>query len=301
MNQEVSTKEGFVSFKGYKVWYCIVGDHEDPGKLPLLCLHGGPGAPHDYLEPLEAMATTGRRVIFYDQLGAGNSDHPHDPSLWTVSLFVEELGVVREALGLERVHILGQSWGGMLGMEYALTQPQGLISLIVADSPASMPQWVAEANRLRAELPPEVQATLLRHETAGTTDDPAYQEAMLVFYRRHVCRLDPWPECVNRAFDKLLKDPEVYNTMNGPSEFHVIGVIKDWDIVDRLGEIHIPTLVISGRYDEATPVIAETVHRGIPRSEWVLFENSAHMPHVEETERYMHVLKSFLDRIELQT
>ena len=201
MNQEVSTKEGFVSFKGYKVWCRIVGDHEDPGKLPLLCLHGGPGVPHDYLEPLEAMAVTGRRVIFYDQLGAGNSDHPHAPSLWTVSLFVEELGVVRQALGLEHVHILGQSWGGMLGMEYALTQPQGLISLTVADSPASMPQWVAEANRLRGELPSEVQGTLLKHEAAGTTDDPAYQEAMLVFYRRHLCRLDPWPECLNRAFE----------------------------------------------------------------------------------------------------
>jgi L-proline amide hydrolase len=301
MITQTPVKEGFIPFKGYKVWYRIVGGPEDSGKLPLLCLHGGPGAPHDYLEPLEAMAATGRRVIFYDQLGAGNSDHPHDPSLWTVSLFVEELGVVRQALGLECVHLLGQSWGGMLGMEYVLTQPRGLISLIVADSPASMPQWVAEANRLRAELPSEVQETLLKHETAGTTDDPAYQEAVLVFYRRHVCRLDPWPDCVNRTFEKLLKDPEVYNTMNGPSEFHVIGVIKDWDIVERLGEIHIPTLVISGRYDEATPVIAETVHRGIPGSEWVLFENSAHMPHLEETERYLQVLTSFLDRLEPQT
>jgi len=301
MNKEVPTQEGFISFRGYNVWYRVVGDHESPGKLPLLCLHGGPGAPHDYLEPLEAMAATGRRVIFYDQLGAGNSDHPHNPSLWTVPLFVEELGVVRQALGLEHVHILGQSWGGMLGMEYALTQPQGLISLIIADSPASMPQWVAEANRLRAELPSEVQETLLKHETSGTTDDPAYQDAMLVFYRRHVCRLDPWPDCVNRAFEKLSKDPEVYNTMNGPSEFHVIGLIKDWDIVDRLGEIHVPTLVISGRYDEATPLIAGTVHRGIPGSEWILFENSAHMPHVEETERCLQVVTSFLDRIEPKT
>jgi len=175
------------------------------------------------------------------------------------------------------------------------------VSLIVADSPASMPQWVAEANRLRDELPSDVQETLLKHEAAGTTDDPAYQEAMLVFYRRHVCRLDPWPDCLNRTFEKLSKDPEVYNTMNGPSEFHVIGVIKDWDIVDRLGEIHVPTLVISGRYDEATPVIAETVHRGIPGSEWVLFENSAHTPHLEETERYLKVLTNFLDRIEPQT
>jgi proline-specific peptidase len=297
---EVSMKEGFVSFRGHNVWYRIVGDREAPGKLPLLCLHGGPGATHDYLEPLEAMAGTGRRVIFYDQLGAGNSDHPHDPSLWTVPLFVEEVGVVRRALGLEHLHILGQSWGGMLGMEYALTQPEGLASLIVADSPASIPQWIAEANRLLAELPPDVQETLVKHEAAGTTDDPAYQEAMLVFYRRHVCRLDPWPDCVDRTFEKLQKDPEVYNTMNGPSEFHVIGVLKDWDIVDRLGEIHVPTLVISGRYDEATPVIAETVYRGIPASEWVLFENSAHMPQVEETERYLQVLTSFLDRIESQ-
>jgi L-proline amide hydrolase len=301
MNGEVPTREGFVPFRNYQVWYRIVGEHENPGKFPLLCLHGGPGCPHDYLEPLEAMAVTGRRVIFYDQLGAGNSDHPHDPSLWTVSLFVEELGIIRQALGLERVHILGQSWGGMLGMEYALTQPQGLISLIVADSPASMPQWIAEANRLRAQLPSEVQETLIKHEAAGTTDDPAYMEAMLVFYRHHVCRLDPWPDCLNRAFEKLLKDPEVYNTMNGPSEFHVTGVIKDWDIVDRLGEIHIPTLVISGRYDEATPLVAETVHHGIPGSEWVLFENSAHLPHVEETERYLQVLTNFLDRIESHT
>jgi proline-specific peptidase len=298
MNKNLSVEEGYIPFRGYKTWYRIVGEKEPPGKYPLICLHGGPGCPHDYLEPLEAMAVTGRRVIFYDQLGAGNSDHPHDPSLWTVPLFVNELGVVRQALGLEHVHILGQSWGGILGMEYALTQPQGLMSLILADSPASMPQWVAEANRLRAELPPEVQAILHKHETAGTTDDPAYQEAMMLFYRRHVCRLNPWPECVNRTFEKLLKDPEVYNTMNGPSEFYVTGVIKEWDIVDRLGEIHIPTLVISGRYDEATPVIAETVHRGIPGSEWILFENSAHMPHVEETEHFLQVLGEFLDRVE---
>ncbi len=298
MNNEGPTQEGFVSFQGYKVWYRTVGDREAPGKLPLLCLHGGPGATHDYLEPLEAMAATGRRVIFYDQLGAGNSDHPHNPSLWTVSLFVEELGVMRQALGLERVHLLGQSWGGMLGMEYALTQPRGLASLIVADSPASMPQWVAEANRLRAQLPPDIQETLLKHEAAGTTDDPAYQEAVMVFYRRHLCRLDPWPVCVNRTFEKLSKEPDVYNTMNGPSEFHVIGVLKDWDIVDRLGEIHVPTLVVSGRYDEATPAIAETVHHGISGSEWVLFEHSAHMPHVEEPERFRQVLTSFLERDE---
>jgi proline-specific peptidase len=300
MRTEVASKEGFVDFRDHKVWYRIVGEGEDAGKLPLLCLHGGPGCPHDYLEPLEA-AADGRRAIFHDQLGCGNSDQPHDPSLWSVDLFVEEVGVIRNALGLERVHILGQSWGGMLAMEYALTKPEGLASLIIAGSPASIPQWIAEANRLRAELPPEVQAALTKHEEAGTTDAPEYQEAMLVFYARHVCRLDPWPDCVARAFEKLTQNPEVYNTMNGPSEFHVTGTLKNWDITGRLGEIRVPTLVASGRYDEATPAIAETVHRGITGSEWVIFEESSHLPHIEEPEKFMQVLGQFLSRVEAGT
>jgi L-proline amide hydrolase len=300
MTAATPATEGKIPFHGHHTWYRIVGEGEEAGKLPLLVLHGGPGAGHDYLEPLEAMAGTGRRVIFHDQLGCGNSDRPHDPSLWTVPLYVEEVGAVRQALGLERLHLHGQSWGGMLAMEYALTRPGGLASLIVADSPASIPQWVAEANRLRAELPADVQRTLLKHEAAGTTDAQAYQDAMLVFYRRHVCRVDPWPECVTRTFDQLAQNPEVYQTMNGPSEFHVIGTLKDWSIVDRLGEIHAPTLLLSGRFDEATPAIVETIHRGIPGSEWVLFEHSSHMPHVEETERYMRVLGDYLTRIEAQ-
>ena len=190
-------QEGTIPFKGYDTWYRIVGEGEEPGKLPLLLLHGGPGAAHDYLESLAAMAETGRRVIFYDQLGCGSSAIPESkPELWTVGLYVEEVDAVRRALGLERIHLLGQSWGGMLGMEYALTQPAGLVSLTVASSPASMTQWVAEANRLREELPPEVQGTLLRHEAAGTTDDPEYHAAMEVFYERHVCRVKPTPEYV---------------------------------------------------------------------------------------------------------
>ena len=296
--QNFLTTEGFIPFRGYRTWYRIVGNGEEPGKLPLLVLHGGPGASHDYLEPLEAMANTGRRVIFYDQLGGGNSDHPHNPSMWTVELFVEELGAVRKALALDHLHILGQSWGGMLGMEYALTQPSGLASLTIADSPASLVQWVSEANRLRAQLPPEVQQTLLHHEQNGTTDSKEYVDAMLVFYRRHVCRLDSWPNCVTRTFEKLAQYPEVYNTMNGPSEFHVIGTLKTWDITNRLHEIKVPTLLLSGRYDEATPIIVETIQRSIPGSEWIIFENSSHMPHVEETELYLQVLDRFLMHVE---
>ncbi len=296
--QTFPATEGFIPFHGYRTWYRIVGNAEEPGKLPLLVLHGGPGASFDYMEPLQTMASTGRRVIFYDQLGGGNSDHPHNPSMWTVELFVEELGAVRKALGLDRLHLLGQSWGGMLAMEYALTHPDGLVSLTVADSPASIPLWISEANRLRAQLPPEVQQTLVHHEQQGTTDSQEYQDAMQVFYRRHLCRVDPWPECVTRTFDKLAQYPEVYNTMNGPSEFYVIGTLKTWDITDRLHEINVPTLLLSGRYDEATPIIVETIHRNIPGSEWIIFENSSHTPHVEETDLYLQVLNRFLTRVE---
>ncbi|MCL4247439.1 MAG: proline iminopeptidase-family hydrolase [Anaerolineae bacterium] len=290
-----SIQELTIPFKGYHTWVRIVGDGEEPGKLPLLCLHGGPGATHDYLESLDAMAATGRRVIYYDQLGCGRSEIPESrPDMWTVQLYVEEVDVVRRALGLDRIHLLGQSWGGMLAMEYMLTQPQGVASLTIASSPASMIQWVQEANRLREELPPDVQATLLKHEAAGTTSDPEYIAAMQVFYDRHVMRLLPYPDYVKRSFDYLAEGGEVYNTMNGPSEFHVIGTLKGWDIRHRLPEINAPTLVTSGRYDEATPLIAETVKNGIPGARWVIFENSSHSSHVEEAERYMQVLSDFI-------
>jgi L-proline amide hydrolase len=292
-------KEGTIPFKGYQTWYRIVDNGEAPGKLPLLCLHGGPGACHDYLEALDAMADTGRRVIYYDQLGCGNSHiDVSKPEMWTVPLYVEEVDVVRRALGLDRIHLLGQSWGGMLAMEYMFTQPKGVASVTISNSPASMIQWVEEANRLRQALPADVEATLLKHEAAGTTSDPDYLAAMQVFYDRHVCRVVPNPEYVKRSFDKLGQWPEVYNTMNGPSEFHVIGTLKTWDVRHRLGEIHAPTLVISGEYDEATPLIAETVHKGIPGSEWVLFENCSHITHAEEPERYMQVLTDFISRYE---
>ncbi len=288
-------QEGFVPVDGYRVWYRSVGGGSDQEGFPLLVLHGGPGAPHDYLENLEALASETRRVIFYDQLGCGYSDQPDDPSLCQVSRFADEVGTIRQESGLVRVHILGQSWGGMLAIEYALRQPQGLVSLILANTTSSIPLWVAEANRLRAELPPEVNATLLRHEEAGTTSDPEYNEAMDVFYARHVCRIRPMPEFVQRAFDKI---GFVYNYMNGPSEFHVIGVIKDWDRTDRLCEIHIPTLILSGRYDESTPLINEVLHRGIVGSEWVILENSSHLAHVEEPELYMQTVQAFLNRVE---
>jgi len=253
---------------------------------------------HDYLEPLEAIAETGRRVIFYDQLGCGNSDHPHDLALWKMELFVEEAGAIRRSLDVDQIHLLGQSWGGFLAQEYLLTKPSGVQSLVLANSAASTQRWIDEANRLRSKLPAEVQQTLKKHEEAGTTDDPAYISATDVYYRRHLCRLNPWPDCLNRTLEKLGKDPEVYNTMWGPSEFHCTGTLQNWNIESQLGGIDIPTLILSGEYDESTPAINEVLHREILNSEWVLFKECSHTPHLEATEKYLQVLTNFLTRVE---
>jgi L-proline amide hydrolase len=296
------TSEGFIPFAGARTWYRSLAPERHEGRVPLLCLHGGPGANWLHLEPYQALADE-RRVVFYDQIGAGNSAlaEPHDPAMWTPELFVGEVDAVRESLGLERVHLLGHSWGGMLAMQYAIGQPEGLVSLIVESSPASVPAWMPEIQRLRSELPPEVEATLREHEEAGTTDDPAYEEAVMVFYRRHLCRTDPWPDWLVRCFEILDANPEVYHAMNGPSEFHVIGTIKDWDITDRLGEIRVPTLVFSGRYDEVTPATTDAVHRGIPGSDYVVLEESSHMAQAEQPERTLELVRDFLERVEAGT
>lgn len=288
--------EGFVPFRGYRTWYRIVGDGEDGGKLPVLVLHGGPGGTHDYLESLEALAGTGRRVVLYDQLGCGKSDRA-DESHWTVETYVEEVGAVREALGLETIHLFGNSWGGMLAMEYALTQPAGLASLMLASSPSSIPQWVEETGRLRRALPAEVQEVLDRHEAAGTTSDPEYEEACDVFYRRHVCRVD-YPDYVQRSFQFITEHGEVYRYMNGPSEFHVIGTLREWDVTERLGEIRVPTLVVTGEHDEATPAINRTVSAAIPGAEAVIYAGCSHMAHVEDPAGYCRLLDDFMRRVE---
>ena len=277
-------------------WYRVAGDLSAP-RLPVVVLHGGPGAAHDYLVSMSSLADDGRAVVFYDQVGNGRSTHRPDlgAEFWTVSLFVRELGLLLDHLGIADRHaIVGQSWGGFLAQEHALTQPPGLRAMVLADTAASFPDFVAEANRLRAQLPPEVEATLRRHEADGTTDAPEYAAACDVFYRRHVCRLDPWPPDLVEGFAWIERDPTVYHTMNGPSEFHVVGSIKDWSAVDRLSDIDVPTLIVSGKYDEATPALQETLRAGIKDSEWVLFENSAHCPHVEEKDRFTEVVGEFL-------
>jgi len=294
----IYSEEGYITFKDYKTWYGVIGENVLPGKYPLLCLHGGPGFSHDYLQPLGVLNNTGRRVVFYDQLGAGRSDHPDDTSLWSIKLYLSELDAIRKALGLDQVHLFGQSWGGQLALEYMLTKPKGVMSIILSDSLSNSAQWVSETNRLRSELPIEILEVLDKHESQGTTEDPEYEKASMYFYRKHVCRLPVWPDVLNASFDWYMKYPEVYTTMWGPNEFNITGTLRDWSVVDRLGEIDVPTLILSGRYDESTPLINETINRGIKGSKWVVFENSSHMPHLEEPEKYLEVVEAFMNRVE---
>jgi L-proline amide hydrolase len=289
-------REGYAPFRNWQTWYRVTGDL-NAGKPPLVVLHGGPGVPHNYLLRLAALAETGRAVIHYDQIGCGNSTHLPDkgPDFWQVPLLVEELDNLLRHLGIQgSYHLLGQSWGGMLGAEHAVTQPPGLRSLVIADSPASMELWVQEANKLRALLPPAVEATLLAHEAAGTTDSDAYNNAVQVFYDRHLCRV-PWPEELSASFAAMTADPTVYHTMNGPSEFHCIGTIRNWSIIDRLPKITAPTLLISGRHDEATETVVQPFADLIPNVRWTIFENSSHLPHIEETAGFMALVENFLD------
>jgi pimeloyl-ACP methyl ester carboxylesterase len=263
--------QGRLPFRTYETWYEVVGEAEVAGRLPLLVLHGGPGSGHDALEGLGALAGR-RRVVFYDQLGSGESDRPDDPSLWTVETFIDQLRSVRDGLGLDEIHLFGSSWGGMLALEYAFTRPEGLSSLVLNSTPTSAPRWAEETGRLAAGLDEEE------------------------FRRRHICRLDPEPAVLQRARAKFGK--QVYETMWGENEFTPTGTLKDWDVIDRLGEIRVPTLITSGRHDECTPKLVEPLQQGIEGSEWVLFEDSAHMPYLEETERYLQVVAEFLERVE---
>jgi proline iminopeptidase len=283
--------EGYVDVPGGRVWYRSVGEDG----VPLLCLHGGPGFPHHYLEALEDLADR-RRVVFYDQLGCGRSDRPDDVSLWTVDRFVEELVTVRSALELDRLHLFGSSWGGILAEQYVLDREPELVSLTLCGSPASMPRWVRECDELLAEEPDDVRSAIRSHEERGFTDCPEYQAAILGFYRAHVCRLDPWPEGLERSFAEA--GLQVYHHMNGPSEFTVTGTLRNWDVSERLAEITVPTLLVGGEHDECRPAHLADMARRIPGSQHVVIEDASHLCFAEQRERFMAVMNDFLSRTE---
>jgi L-proline amide hydrolase len=289
--------EGKAPFRDYETWYRITGQLTSE-KLPLIVVHGGPGCTHDYVDSFKALARDGRAVIHYDQIGNGSSTRLPEKAadFWTVDLFIAELLNLIDHLDIgSGYHLLGQSWGGMMAADFATSRPKGLKSLVLADSPASMTLWIAETGQLRADLPAEVQAVLTRHEEAGTTDHPDYTAATKVFNARHVCRLNPAPPEVVRTNRAMEEDSHVYNLMIGPNEFHITGTLKDWTVVDQLPLINVPTLLISGAYDEATPATVQPFFDHIPDVRWRIFEHSSHMPHVEELDACMQVVSDFLD------
>jgi proline-specific peptidase len=286
--------DGHLTVPGGRIWYRIVGA-ERPG-IPILCLHGGPGMTHDYIENLGDLAQT-RPVVFYDQLGSGRSERPDHDSLWTVDRFVTELVAVREALGLQELHLFGNSWGGWLALQYVLDHRPDLASLTLSSSPPSVPRWIADSADLRAELDEPVRAVLDRHEASGYFGCPEYQWAITHFYRRHLCRIDPWPDCLERTFAGM--NEQVYTTMWGPSEFGpVTGRLRDWDVTARLSEIGVPTLVTCGRHDEARPDHVAVLAAGIAGSELAIFEGSSHTAFIEERGLYVQTMDDFLARVE---
>lgn len=288
--------KGRVPFGEYRTWYRITGT-PGAGRPAVVVLHGGPGSTHDYLLSLTALADEGWPVVHYDQLGSGGSTRLPDRGgdFWTVELFEAELDNLLRELGVADDYVLlGQSWGGMLAARHAARRPAGLRGLIIANSPASYVLWRQEMEVLRAALPPEVDATLRRHEAAGTTDTEEYYVAMRVFYDRHVCRIVPWPRDYLASFMEAVDNPTVYATMNGPSEFYVNGTLKDWSVEDVLPDIAVPTLLVSGRHDEATPVTVQPYQDLIPDVRWEIFEESSHVPNLEEPEKFHAVLVEFL-------
>lgn len=284
----VTEKSGFVKVKGFNLFYRTFGT----GNEVLLCLHGGPGATHQYLLSLGELGDDKLKVVLYDQLGVGESQKPDDTSNFTIEYGVEEVEGFRKARNLGKVNLFGSSYGGALALQYALKYQGNIKKLIIAGGLSSVPETVAEMNRLKTTLPKDVQENLSKYEARFAFMHPEYLKAVDVFYRNFVCRLPEWPDEVTRSLNDL--SIPVYWTMNGPNEFTIIGNMKNWDITNRLQEIKVPTLVTVGRYDEVTPKVAETIHKGIAGSKLVVFEKSAHLTMWDEKESYLKTVRDFV-------
>lgn len=289
----MAVKEGKVNVQGHDFYYRIFGD-ENRGRN-LVCLHGGPGATHEYLLPLADLAERGYRVVLYDQLGCGRSQLPRNPALFTVERAVEDLEIFRRKMKLGRIHLFGSSYGGLLAIAYALKYQHNLKSMVTAGGLASVPLTVAEMERLKKGLPEETRATMQRFESEGDYTNPEYLRAVDVFYRKHLCRLSEWPPELVSSLSNI--SMPVYGTMNGPNEFTIMGNIRYWDVSSRLRSIRVPALVTGGRYDEVTPRVAMQIHQGIKGSKLALFGKSSHLPFWEERKKYMDTLALFLSSV----
>lgn len=275
--------------------YNIVSYSYGKGEHVLFLLNGGPGLPCDYLrDPHIHLVEEGYRIVAFDQLGCGNSDRPEDVSLWNITRYVEEVETVRKVLGIVNFHLLGQSWGGWLSIEYALTYPDEIRSLILANTCGDLQHLTTELNRMREALGSETVAMMLHHEAMGTIDHPEYQAAITILNYRHVCRLKEWPSSLLASVDDWNMGP--YGTMQGPNEFLYIGNLKDWNRISDMDSLEMPTLIITGTHDEIGPACASRMNNVLPNSEVVVFHNSSHVPFYEEPDLYFKELQIFLSK-----
>ena len=281
----------------YNVWTKRIGAGSGP---KMLTLHGGPGFPHDYFESFEDfLPQAGITFYYYDQLGVGNSDAPDDASLWTVDRYREEVEQVRAGLALEKFYLYGHSWGGMLGIEYALAHQDHLKGLVISDMTASIPSYVKYINEIRAKLPEEDRRILEKYEAAGQYEAPEYQAVMFgKIYAEHLLRLDPWPEPVMRGFKKL--NAKIYNTMQGPNEFMVTGTFKDWDRWNDMPKITVPTLLFVGTHDTMRVDDIERMGKLIPNSR-VIVTKGSHLSMWDDQETYFRELIRFVKEVEAGT
>ncbi|KAI0112209.1 proline iminopeptidase [Nemania sp. FL0031] len=301
---EPTVKEDLLSFeapgagKPSKTWYKIVGNLQTP---PLILLHGGPGAGHEYMTPmLDIYEKYKIPVILYDQIGCGRStrfpEKNGDDSFWTFGLFIKELENLVTHLKLHQLgfYILGQSWGGMLGAAYASQRPEGLRKLILAGAPASIPLYAKGCRDLLSQMPQGNRTVIEECEAKGDFESEEYEVASFAFYQQHLCRLDPFPDQLMQSLSHLKEDPSAYLTMQGPSEFTITGNFKAWEGWKAAPNIEVPTLLLNGRYDEVQDACVEPWFRTIPRIRWVTLESSSHMSHFEERDRFIDLCGTFL-------
>lgn len=288
--------EGYMPFKDYKTYYRIV--NPEGKKTPLVLIHGGPGSTHNYFEVFDDFAyEDDRPIIMYDQIGCGNSFVDGDKDLFNADIWLEELVTLREYLNLDEVHILGQSWGGMLLILYALTKPKGVKSIILSSTLSSAKLWRSEQLRRISYMDNQYKIPLLDAEKTGNYDSKEYQKALDIFMERYSA--GPYgeddPVCLTREKKAGTKS---YVVGWGENEFSPTGTLAGYEVTDRLDEIAIPTLITSGAEDLSSPVIAKTMHDNIKNSKWELFANSRHMPFVDEHDKYIKVLGKWLSAVD---
>lgn len=283
-----------VPVRGGNIYVRVNGDLAAP-RAPVLFVHGGPGSGHAGFLPALQLADA-RAVILYDQLDAGLSDHPGDSENWTVERFVSEVDAVRAALGLRRLHLVGQSWGSSIALEYAARRPAGLRSLTLGSPLISTRSWEASTTAQLATLPPAVSSVIDAHERAGITGDPAYAKAMEIFYAQFL-RRHPEPAYIT-AYKKrtgIRSNPKVYGAMWGPGEIRATGSLRDYDGEPLLPRIAAPTLVICGEQDEMTPAALAPLVARIPKARLVAVPDAGHSVASDQPQLYVEAIRPHLD------